>query len=150
MTDKDFLLKGIKGYRTSGYSLEVISQVVPHLIGDLFRTFHITNKKGSPSHIGYDWGRLMEFQINLGSMIISKKFDYLDNVTLQFLNGFSTLEYPHRVFVKYPQKEIDKFIKICNKFKGLEWDDIVDEFVDSIYNLFASGKIINQQINKRS
>ena len=145
---KRLLLQGMKGYRTITYPIETIAKVMPHLIADLFRTFFIEDKTGIPNHIGYDWGRLMEFQINLGTMITIGKFDYLDNVILQFLNGYGCFVYPYKYNVKFEKKETEKFINICNNFKGLTWDDIADPFIDATFDLFSSGKIMDQKIKK--
>lgn len=140
------LLQGIKGYRTHIYSIDTISNVVPHLIADLFRTFFVSDNLGRPRWIGYDWGRLMEFQVNLGSVIASGNFDYLDNIILQFLHGYSCLVFPHKFNIKFSNDAKEKYSKICNRFKGLGWDDIIDEFIDSTFELFESGTIHNKQV----
>jgi hypothetical protein len=142
------VLQGIKGFRTISYPIETIAEVIPQYIADLFRTFFIPDNYGRPNYIGYDWGRLKEFQINLGNMIITGKFDYLDNIILQFLNGYGCFVYPYKHNVKFSNKEIEKFTKICNNFKNLTWDDIADPFIDATFDLFASGKIMNQKIKK--
>ena len=142
------ILQGIKGYRTISYPIEIIAQIIPQFIADLFRTFFIEDLAGKPNQIGYDWSRLLEFQINLGNMITTGKFDYLDNVVLQFLNGYFCFEYPFKHNIQFSEKEIEKYTEICNKFKGLMWDDIVDVFLDSTYDLFASGIMNNQKIRQ--
>jgi len=140
------LLKGIKGYRTANFSIETIAEVVPSLIADFFKTFMATNMQGNASPIGYDWGRLLEFQINLGTMIKTKQFDYLDNVVIQFLKSYSHVHSAYRFFIKFSDAAIEKFTKICNSFKGLDWDDIVDEFVDALYEFFSQGKMANNKL----
>lgn len=142
------ILQGIKGYRTISYPLETIASVVPQFIADLFRTFFIEDSAGRPNYIGYDWGRLMEFQINMGNMIKQGKFTYLDNVVLQFLNGYGCLVFPYKHNVKFAEQEVEKFTKLCNSFVNLTWDDIVDPFIDAIYDLFSTAKINNQAIKK--
>ena len=62
-------LQGMKGYRTNIHTIGTIAGVIPQFIADLFRTFFIEDTSGRPNYMGYDWGRLMEFQINLGNMI---------------------------------------------------------------------------------
>lgn len=142
------ILQGMKGYRTATYSIDTIAEVMPQLIADLFRTFFITDDAGRPNFLGYDWGRLLEFQINLGNIITTAKFDYLDNVVLQFLNGFGCFIYPYKHTIKFPESEIIKYTDICNKFKGLTWDDVSDIFLDATYDLFASGSVVNQNVRK--
>lgn len=142
------ILQGIKGYKTNVYSIELIANVIPQFIADLFRTFFIEDTAGRPNYIGYDWNRLMEFQINLGNMIKIGKFDYLDNVILQFLNGYGCLIYPFKHSVKFSNEMVKKFTNVCNNFENLTWDDIADPFLDAIFDLFASGTILNQKIKK--
>ena len=142
------LLQGMKGYRTITHPIEIIAEVMPQLIADLFRTFFVADESGRPNFLGYDWGRLLEFQINLGNMIETGRFDYLDNVVLQFLNCFGCFVYPFKHNIKFSENEIAKYTKICNDFKGLTWDDISDVFIDATYDLFASGIIVNQNVKK--
>jgi hypothetical protein len=142
------ILQGMKGYKTNVHSIETIAGVIPQFIADLFRTFFVEDDAGRPNHIGYDWNRLMEFQINLGNMIKAGKFDYLDNVILQFLNGYGCFIYPFKHNVKFSNEEIGKFTDICNKFKDLTWDDIADPFLDATFDLFASSTILNQKIKR--
>lgn len=143
---KSFILKGIKAYRTPIFPIETIAKVVPHLLADYFKTFMAQNMQGTTSPIGYDWGRLLEFQNNLGMMIMSKKFDYLDNVVLQFLKSYSHVFSVYRFPIKFPDSSVEKFKKICDSFKEREWNDIVDEFIDAVELLFSSGKILNKNL----
>ena len=136
-------LKGLKGYRTAIFSLETVATVVPQLISDLFKSFFIEGPRGHPMPIGYDWGRLMEFQVNLGTVIVNQNFDYLDNIIIQFFKSYGCVVPPHKHHIQFPDEAITKFTLICNSFKGKEWDDIIDEFIDALYDFFSQGTMLN-------
>jgi len=137
------LLIGLKAYKTAVYGMETIAAVFPNLIADLLKMFMAKNAMGNTTPIGYNWNQLMEFQINLGNAIAAAQFDYLDNIVIQFLQSYSYVLPPYQFFIEFPDEEIQEYTEICNGFKGKEWDDIVDDFVDATYEFFGSGKMFN-------
>ena len=140
------LLKGLRGYQTPTFSIELIAELVPNLIAEVLKMYTARNAMDQITPIGYDWNKMLEFQINLGTMIATKQFDYLDNVMIQFLKSYSYVLPPYRFFIKFPDEELIKYEEICNEFKGKEWNEIVDEFVDATIDLFESGKMFNKSL----
>lgn len=140
------LLKGLKAYKTFVFPIETIAEVFPSIFADILKMFRLRTAIGQSMPIGYDWSKLMEFQINLGNCIANNQFNYLDNILLQFLKSYSYVIPPYQFFIKFSNEEEEKFVNTCNAFKGKKWDDIIDVFIDAVYDLFETGKMFNQSI----
>jgi len=143
---REGLLIGLKAYKTTVYSKKIIAGIFPKIFAEILKSFMTRNAMGDPAPIGYDWNKIMEFQINMGTIIDQEKFDYLDNVVLQFLKSYSFVIPPYRFFIELPEEEIIKYTTICDGFKGKSWDDIIDVFIDATYNLFKTGTMRDQPL----
>ena len=141
-----YKLQGLKGYKTAVYPMQTIVDVFPHLIADYCKSFLVTRFDGHTDTIGYDWGRLLEFQINLGSMISSHKFEYLDNVVLQLFKSYSYIYTVYQFYIDFDSISVKRFVKTCDTFKNKEWDDVIDDFVDALHDLFSSGTFLNKKV----
>lgn len=138
------MLIGLKAYKTTTFPKEDIATLFPSLLADILRMFMAKSLNGRPLPIGYNWDKFMEFQTNLGIMIAQEKFDYLDNVVIQFLKSYQTCFNPYVITICILDDELRKYENICNEFKGKTWDEIIDDFIDATYNLFKTGKFLGK------
>jgi hypothetical protein len=143
---KKELFSGLKLYKTTNYSKEIIANAFPIVCANLFKMFMAKTPTGQAIPIGYDWGKLMEFKTNLGTIIAKENYDFLDNIIIQFLNSYSCICMPYRIFIKFPEEKLDEYTKICDNFKGKKWDDIIDTFIDATYDLFALGTMMEKPL----
>jgi len=94
----------------------------------------------------HDWGKLVEFKVNLSTAIYMDNYDTLDNIIIEF---FKTYNYkiitPTGQFVMFKVDFTDesekRFESICNNFKGKDWDSIIDDFIDALYIFLSSATV---------
>ena len=74
------------------------------------------------------------------------QYDQLDNITLDFISNLKYRTPDFEISLNIEEDEKQKFIDICNNFKDKEWDEIIDEFIDSVYNLLSNCTIYGGQL----
>ena len=131
-------IDSLKTYKEPLYTKDKIASDFPFALANCCRSMKITNILGQPQGLLYDWTRLREFQVNLGIAIESEQYDYLDNIILEFFSEYNyKIITPDGKFVMFKiafnEDAKNKFVDICNAFKGKEWNNILDDFLDSLY-----------------
>jgi hypothetical protein len=141
-------IKNIKACKTIHGSSQIIIEKFTNNIIHLFQSFYIKDSNNNKNSIVVDWGKSTECKINLGFMIDNKDFTYIGATILRFLQSFFCLIALYKFSINFSKENIDIFLRACEKFKGLDWDDIVDDLIDAMYVLFSSGKIMNNIVLK--
>lgn len=139
-------LFSIKVYITINTPIECIASVVPTIIANSFKTCMAISLNNTPYPIGYDASKLIEFQINLGTIINTQNFEYLYTTMLQFLSSYSYVYSAYRYFIKFTEEDLIKYKKTCDSFKDKQWDDIVSDFSDATHDLVSNATIGNNKI----
>ncbi len=98
----------------------------------------IVDMYGNMQPVIHDWGKLVEFKINLSNSIYLNNYDLLDNIIIEFFTTYNYKTFTPKgqyvmFHVDFPKESIDVFTNICNSFKGQEWDNILYLFLDSLY-----------------
>jgi hypothetical protein len=130
-----------KFLNTNVTTLRVIVETVPVKIAYGINTLKFIDNTNQLRSILFDNIRLSVLQTDLGNAIINNDFDNLDNIIIQFFKSFSCRTRQGNVYVTFSEDSIVKFTNICNNFKGKEWDDIVVDFFDALYEFILSGMI---------
>lgn len=132
------IANSLKAFKFSVMGRKSVAGAFPTLIANCCKSMKIINIYGQYQAIHYDWNKLLIFEMNLGTAIYNNNFDTLDNIIIEFFHcyHYQTVT-PDGQFVMFevdfPDEAIKKFETICNKFKGKEWDDILDKFIDAFF-----------------
>jgi len=140
------LFKSLMVFRTPTYNIESIANGFPFSIANLLKSFMTKTFSDMQYPIRYDYNRLMEFKINLGIMIHKQDFSSLYSVFIQFLNSFNYFYAMYVFHIKFPETALVDFKKKCDSFKDKEWNDIISELVDAVYELFSQGTFANKPV----
>jgi hypothetical protein len=141
-------IKNIKACKTiHGSSQVVLENFINNMI-HLFQSFYMKDSNNNKNPVVVDWGRITECKINLGAMLDSGDYTYIGPTTLRFLQSFFCLIALNKFNLNFSEENISVFLKTCERFKGLDWDDLIDDLIDAMYILFSSGKIFSETIIK--
>jgi len=148
MLKKEFVFP-LKAYKISTMGKDVVVSTFPALVANCCRMATITNVQNKNQNLCYDWTKFMEFRNNLSIVIMQNQFEYLDNIIIDFFKTYNyevlrDISTKVRFTIQFPDEAIQTFTSRCNAFKGKEWDDILDGFVDALYDFLNSGTIHNQ------
>ena len=139
-------IKSLKAFKFSVFGKEHIAKVFPELLANSCRSMAIIDIMGQPKEVIYDWGKLVEYKINLSNAIYNDNYDLLDNIIIEFFKSYNyQIVVPDGrliIFhIDFPDEAIEKFTNICNAFKGKQWDDIIDSFLDSFYEFVCTATV---------
>jgi hypothetical protein len=117
---------------------DAVAKLFPRCLMEFLRCVYVTNMYGQLQTICYDYEKSHEFQIRLGFAIHNNNFDAIDDILIEFINTYHykilTPDFKLVMFpVNIPKEAESVFRKICNSFKGKEWDNILPELVDTLY-----------------
>lgn len=143
---KEKLFETLKSMRIGNRSLEDIASNFPFTLANTLKLFMTRTMSGMEYPIRYDYNRLMEFKINMGTMIHNQDFKNIYPVTLQFLKSFNYFYAMYVFYIKFPESAIKEFKNKCEMLNNKEWDDIVSEFIDAVLKLFKQGRFGNSGI----
>jgi len=143
---KPEFIKSLKAFTFSTMGKEHVAKIFPELLANSCRSLSITDIMGNKKEVIYNWGKLMEYKINLSNAIYSDNYDLLDNIIIEFYQSYNykivTPKGQLVMFqVEFPDEAIEKFTNICNNFKGKEWDNILSDFLDSFYEFITTATI---------
>ncbi len=82
----------------------------------------------------------------MSDIIKKNEYDYLDNVALEIINSLHFMTRFGNINIDINDREKQKFINICNSFKGKNWNDIIHSFVDATYDLLCGCTIQGGQL----
>jgi hypothetical protein len=135
------IFESVKVLKTINCDLDTISEIVPIKILYSLRAFRIIDPLGKTYELTFDGSQIPEFQNNLRKAIKTSNFDTLDNIIIDFFEWYHISFGDGNLYVTFRTDVREKFINTCNNFKGKIWDDIVDDFFTSLYDLISSGKV---------
>ena len=143
---KPGMINALKAFRFSTMGREHIAKVFPELLATSCRTMAIVDIFGSKKEVIFDWGKMMEYTVNFSSAIYSDNYDMLDDILIELLKSYNyTIFVPpgKRILfhVDFTDAAIEKFTNTCNAFKGKEWDDIINDFLDSFYEFVSTATV---------
>jgi len=152
-TQKELLILLCSKFKTNKYSLEQIAELFPNNLGKYFTLFTIPVPSIATNSMEViplctSWGKLKEFTINMGTIIYKEHFDYLDNIVLEYLKNYKMPTNMYQLHLQFPEEATTHFINVCNSFKGEKWDNVIDTFLNEIYDYFIQGKILDNSIIK--
>ena len=122
-------------------TLTTIVETVPIKIAYGIKALRFIDTSGTPFNININSIQLSVLQTKLGNAIINNDFDTLDDIIINFFKSYYCITQIGKLFIEFEKEKIDKFIEICNSFKGKQWDDIVITFFNELYIFIMSGKI---------
>jgi len=140
------LINSLKAFKFSTMGKEHVAKIFPELLANSCRSMAIVDIMGARKEVIYDWGKLVEYKINLSNAIYGNNYDMLDNIIIEFFKSYNykmiTPDSRLILFhVDFPDGAISKFEETCNAFKGLLWDDIIDDFLDSFYEFVSTATV---------
>ena len=143
---KPELITALKAFRFSTMGRDHIAKVFPELLANSCRTMAIVDIFGNKKEVIFNWGKLMEYKINFSSAIYSNNYDMLDNILIEFFKSYNykIIVPPGKLVmfhIDFPDEAIQKFENTCNAFKGKQWDDIIDTFLDSFYEFVSTATV---------
>ena len=136
----------LKCYRiNSEEETSQFAQIFPIFLGNFFRLIHIKVLPIGVACLYYDPVKFLSFQTKLSYAILLHKYDDLDNIVLEFLDNY----FCGTSHIDLVEEERIKFINICNGFVGKHWNDILDSFVDALYDLLSTAMIDDMEKNHK-
>lgn len=132
---------GLKAYKSTEENIIVISKIFPILFGNILRLSYVYFKPTDRIMLVYNQLEFLKFQTKLGYAIMMHEYDYLDNIVLEFLDSYHYGFSPYVFHIKFNQEVRQKFIDTCNTFKGKTWNEIIDTFIDSFYELISTATL---------
>jgi len=143
---KPEFIQSLKAFKFSTMGKEHVAKIFPELLANSCRSLSITDILGNKKEVIYNWGKLMEYKINLSNAIYNNNYDLLDNIIIDFYQSYNykmvTPKGQLVMFkVDFSDEVIKKFTDICNAFKGKEWDDILNDFLDAFYDFITKATI---------
>lgn len=143
---KEKLFHTLKSMRTGNRDLEYIANNFPFMLANTLKLYMTRTMSGMEYPIRYDYNRLMEFKINMGTMIYSQDFKNIYSVTLQFLKSFNYFYAMYVFYIKFPEAATKEFSEKCNILQNKEWDNVISTYIDELLKLFKQGKFGNSGI----
>ena len=139
-------LNSLKAFKISTFGKENIVETFPMLLANCCRTMRVPNIFGQPQELIYDWGKFVEFRVNLGTAIYNEQYDYLDNIIIEFFQTYSykTLTPKGQLVVftiEFPEEAVTTFENTCNAFKGKLWDNILDDFLNAFHDFVKTATV---------
>lgn len=143
---KKELINALKPFKVSTMGKDHVSRVFPELLANACRSMGVVDCYGATHPVLQDWGKLVEFKVNLSTAIYTDNYDTLDNIIIDFFNTYNyKIVLPTGKFVmfkvEFPQESKDLFESRCNQFKNCEWDEILNDFIDYLYEFLSSATI---------
>jgi len=143
---KKEILNSLKPFKTSSMGKAHVAEAFPSLLANVCRSMGVLDMYGITRPVIHDWGKLMEFKVNLSTAIYSNNFDTLDNIIIEFFKTYNykivtPLGQLVMFKVDFTDESEKKFELICNDFKGKEWDEILESFIDALYDFLSSATI---------
>ena len=140
------LLVGLKSQKFAIYEKNIVAETFPELLAQCLQMIKVINLYGEEQVLSYDWQKLVQFKVNMGNAVYTETYNSLDNILIDFL---STYHYKKvtpagslvMFSINFLEEEKNIFIEKCESFKGKKWDNIVNDLIDAIYNLFNSATI---------
>ena len=139
-------LSNIKIYNTLRMSIIDIANIIPIAIANTLKTFMAVTLSNKTYPIGYYGDNLLEFKVNLGTIIATQNFDHLYNVMIRFLSCYNYTYSAYTYFIKFSEEDLIKYKRLCDSFKGKQWNDIVSDFADATYALFSNGIMSDKKL----
>jgi hypothetical protein len=87
-----------------------------------------------------------KFIDNMNTTIQENNFDYLDNITLDFMGSLHFVTNFGNIAITIDEEQKKKFIEICNSFKGKKWEEVCPIFIDNTYDLLCKCSIQGGQL----
>jgi len=140
------IFDSLKTYK-SHTDLNEIAKSFPQIFVNFLCLLSITIPPCMIFNIRYTADALFKFQMNFGNAIATGNFDLLDNVLLELLSSYYCGFPPYEFRIEFCESSRDRFIELCNSFKGKSWDEICDPFIDSVYELLSSCTVSGYPIN---
>jgi hypothetical protein len=128
----------LKSYKVEKLGSNVVAGQFPSILCHVCINSYVINMYGQRQTIYYDWKKKIEFEVSLGAAIASEYYDILDDIIINFMKTFNyNIITPANTLVNFivniPEPSIAKFQNVCNNFKGKLWDDILNDFIDALY-----------------
>ena len=135
-------IDNLKLYKATEENVIAISKIFPILFGNLLRLSYVYFKPTVKVSLIHDQMEFIKFQTKLGYAILMHEYDNLDNIVLEFLDTYHYGFPPTYIFhIEFNQEIRQNFINICNTFKGKTWNEIIDPFIDSFYELISTAAL---------
>ncbi|HRZ18862.1 MAG TPA: hypothetical protein P5136_02285 [Methanofastidiosum sp.] len=135
------IFESAKFLNTDHCDLKTISSMAPVKIMYALRNFRIIDTTGQEYRLTFDGITVSPFQNKLRDAIENEDFDVLDNIILDFFKGYHIHLWGGKLYISFPEENINSFVNICNNFKGKKWDEIVQDFFISLYTFMLSGSL---------
>lgn len=127
------------------FTKEHIAKTFPMSLGILLRDMNI-QINGGRVNLLYKADKLHKFMSDMEEVILTNKFDYLDNIVLELLDNYTILLGEKLEDIDIPEKDRTIFIDTCNNFKDRTWNDIFDDFLDAVYVVLKDATIAGRDI----
>lgn len=136
------VIDNLKLYKSTEENIVPISKIFPILFGNILRLSYVYFKPDTKVTLIYNQIEFLKFQTKLGYAILMHEYDNLDNIVLEFLDTYHYGFPPDYMFhISFNQEIRQKFIGVCNTFKGKTWNEIIDSFIDSFYELLSTATL---------
>jgi len=136
------IINNLKLYKSTEENIISISKIFPILFGNILRLSYVYFKPTVKVTLIYDQMEFLKFQTKFSYAILMHMYDNLDNIILEFLDTYHYGFPPDHIFhIEFNQEIRQKFIDTCNSFKGKTWNEIIDLFIDSFYELVSTATL---------
>jgi hypothetical protein len=140
------LFNGLKNYYINDDNIESIAQAFPLVLGNLLRMMNVQVPPRSTVNLLFDRDKFLEFINNFGYAILNEDFDLFDNLIIEFISTYHYVILPYKYIIDLDEEQKIIFINLCNSFKGKKWNDILDIFVDGLYDLLSLSTVNGAEI----
>ena len=134
-------LDNLKYFKIQEDNLLHVTKAFPLLLSNTIRSMYIYFKLDTYTNISATYEQHLKLQTKLSYFILLHQYDNFDNVLLEYLDSVHYGIHPYIYKIEFNKEERQKFINVCNQFAGKHWNDILDPFLDALYNLLATASV---------
>lgn len=136
-----FSFNNLKMFKTPPYTLQDLATSIPEMVITSFCMFLVVTPDNKWTSLYPNTKKLFQYYIDFGVAIRDSNYVNFANIIIPFLEECYSYQYGKICPLVFDIEAKEKFVDICNGFKGNSWNDISNIFFDELLILGRAGSI---------